>query len=179
VRREVDCRLCAEWPAGLTEVQSAVWLDGSARDLVHLLKYEGWWRAVEAMAHRMLPLGPLARAGVLVPTPLAASRLRHRGYNQAERLAREIGCRRGLPVRPELLLRRRDTRTQTALTPEARRANIAGAFLARGVRGRRVIVVDDVFTTGATLVACAEALLEAGASEVGAITFARAVLPVR
>jgi predicted amidophosphoribosyltransferase len=78
-------------------------------------------------------------------------------------------------VEPGLLARTRETGTQTALTPEERHANIAGAFRARvAVTGRRLLLVDDVFTVGATLVAAAIALLEAGAAEVDAVTFARA-----
>ncbi len=177
--REVGCRICPDWPDGLLGVRSAVWLDGNARELVHRLKYEGWWRAADAMACTMRDLTSLSPPGLLVPLPLSAKRLKERGYNQAERIASALGRLRGWSVRPEALVRRRDTRTQTALTPEERRANVEGAFGARGVRGQRVVVVDDVFTTGATLVSAAMALREAGAKVVEAVTFARAVLPVR
>lgn len=179
IRRDLECLICPNWPDALTAVRSAVWLEDNARDLVHHLKYEGWWRAAEAMAHAMRNLEPLAQPGLLVPLPLSTKRLKARGYNQAERIAAVLGRLRGRPVRAEALIRRRDTRTQTALTPEERRANVEGAFEARGVRGQRVLVVDDVFTTGATLVSAAAALREAGATVVEAVTFARAVLPVR
>jgi predicted amidophosphoribosyltransferase len=76
--------------------------------------------------------------------------------------------------RPAGLRRVRETPTQTALTPEERLANVRGAFAARGVKGLRIILVDDVFTTGATLVAAASALMDAGAITVEAVTFARA-----
>jgi ComF family protein len=114
----------------------------------------------------------------LIPVPLGARRARERGYNQSERIAAALGRRLGLPVRTDLLRRTRETRTQTALTPEARRANLAGAFAGEDARGLALVLVDDVFTTGATLVAAAETLRAAGAASVDGVTFARAVEPV-
>jgi ComF family protein len=149
-------------------------LDGGARDAVHKLKYEGWWRITDAMATRMSRLEPLTAGVVLVPVPLARSRERLRGYNQSERLATALGARLGLRVRTDMLERTRSTRTQTALTPDERQANVAGAFAARRARGLRAVLVDDVFTTGATLLAAAQGLVEAGAERVEAVTFGRA-----
>jgi ComF family protein len=175
---DLECRLCAAWPAGLERVRSAVWLRGSARDAVHRLKYEGWWRVAEGLADAMRGLEPLTGQVCLIPVPLGARRRRTRGYNQSERIAAALGARTGLPVRAELLARRRETRTQTALTPEARQANVAGAFEAHRAAGRRCVLVDDVFTTGATLAEAAAALRLGGAARVEAVTFARAEPPV-
>jgi ComF family protein len=175
-RQGLDCRLCVGWPEGLSRVRSAVWLEGSARDAVHQLKYEGWSRAVEAMAEVMRPLEPLTDGVSLIPIPLGARRLRERGYNQSERLAAALGAKAGIAVRSDLLQRVRETRTQTALTPEARHANVAGAFRAGESAGLALVLVDDVFTTGATLAAAGAALIEAGAARVEAVTFARAVV---
>ena len=172
----LECRLCAEWPAGLSRARSAVWLEGSARDAVHRLKYEGWSRAAEAMAEAMRQLEPLTGQVSLIPIPLGPRRLRARGYNQSERIAAAVGSRVGLPLRSDLLQRARETRTQTALTPEARHANVAGAFRAGNAAGLELVLVDDVFTTGATLAAAAAALVGAGAARVEAVTFARAVV---
>jgi ComF family protein len=171
---ELACRLCTGWPDGLFRVRSAVWHDGGARDAVHQLKYEGWWRVADAMARAMVRLEPLTGRLVLVPVPLAVKRLRIRGYNQSDHLAAALGRLLGVEFRPAALRRVRETPTQTALTPEERLANVRGAFAARGIKGLRIILVDDVFTTGATLVAAASALMDAGAITVEAVTFARA-----
>jgi ComF family protein len=173
--QDLECRLCAAWPPGLARVRSAVWLDRSARRTVHQLKYEGWWRVADAMAERMRTLEPLTGEVCLIPVPLGARRQRERGYNQSERLAAALSRRTGCALRTDLLARVRETRSQTALTPEARRANVAGAFEARGTAGLALVVVDDVFTTGATLAAAAAALAAAGAERVEAVTFARAM----
>ncbi len=174
--RGLECRLCSTWPPGLSRVRSAVWLEDSARGAVHQLKYEGWSRVADSMAETMRRLEPLTGQVCLVPVPLGAGRQRKRGYNQSERIAAALHARTGLDLRTDLLLRVRETQTQTALTPESRHANVMGAFSARSACGLDLVLVDDVFTTGATLAAAAAALIEAGAMRVEAVTFARAVV---
>jgi len=192
------CRLCAGWPAALVRARSAVWLDAGARAAVHALKYGGLPRIADELARPMAELDVSELdAAWLVPVPLGPKRLRQRGYNQSERLARALARHWRRPV-VGLLARPRETATQTALTPEARLANVAGAFQVRsgecGMRSedrpgdsalriphsaleRPLVLVDDVFTTGATLAEAARALERAGAHMVSAVTFGRAVVP--
>lgn len=174
---EGPCRDCESWPPTVGRVRSAVWLDESARRAVHLLKYDGWWRVAEAMAVPMRALEPVEEEVMLIPVPLGARRLAQRGHNQAEQLAEALGRVSGCPVGGDILARTRETTTQTALTPEARSVNVSGAFAARSRVAGRFLVVDDVFTTGATIIAAATALLAAGAARVDAVTFARARPP--
>jgi len=171
---DLECRLCAAWPPDLARVRSAVWLEGTARAAAHRLKYDGWTRLAEPMAEVMRGLEPLTTGVCLIPIPLGPGRLAERGYNQSERIASALAPLVGGKVHPELLERQRETTTQTALTPEARLANLAGAFRAGAGVPPRVVLVDDVFTTGATLGAAAAALRAAGTERVEAVTFARA-----
>jgi ComF family protein len=189
------CRLCKDWPAALATVRSAVWLADGARATVHALKYGGLPRIVDDMALVMARLCPAAvESSALVPIPLAPRRLRQRGYNQSEALAHALGKQWKIPVLTDLLERTRETPTQTTLTPETRLANVAGAFGLRiddcGLRigGQPIksairnpqsamILVDDVFTTGATLAEAARAFEQAGAIRVRGVTFARAAIP--
>jgi len=189
------CRLCVEWPAGFRSVRSAVWLDENARPAVHALKYAGLPRIADDLATAMTKLqSPADRAAVLIPIPLAKKRLRERGYNQSEMLARALARQWRIPVLVDLLVRTRETPTQTALTPDTRLANVAGAFdvrraawdvwrrhlqinAARDTPHVTCVLVDDVFTTGATLAEAARALEQAGATTVTGITFARAAIP--
>lgn len=174
------CRLCREWPAALQVVRSGVWLDGGAREAVHALKYRGLPRIAADLADVLVRLLPRPTPGAqLVPIPLGPARLKRRGYNQSEALGRALGRRWGLAVRSQLLVRERDTATQTALTPAARLANVAGAFRVRNGESQKplIVLVDDVFTTGATLAEAARVLGEAGFPSITAVTFGRASIP--
>ena len=178
------CRGCREWPAALRTARSAFLLDDVPRAIVHALKYRGWERVADPMAARMAEL-PWPRdvedeAALVVPVPASADRSRERGYNQAALLAAAFAARTGRTTAPELLARTRSAGSQTALHRSERRANVARAFAVpagRGdaLRGEHVILVDDVWTTGATAAACVDALLQGGARVVSVATFARVV----
>lgn len=172
------CRDCRLMPPAFDGLRSAFVYEGPARHVVHALKYRGMTAVAEpaaallASAARRFALG----ADIVVPVPLAGLRRRVRGYNQAESLARGLGRELDLPVRPRALVRTRQTPSQArAADANMRRANVAGAFACRdeSAGGMRVLLIDDVTTTGATLNECAAALRAGGASAVWALTFAR------
>ncbi len=153
---------------------------GALRVVIHELKYRGRRRAAGQLAER-LSRDPLVQdvmqgADVLVPVPLHPRRRRERGFNQAELLAVELGRAASVPVSSGALVRRADTQSQAGLTAARRRANVAGAFAVRHrsrIAGRVIVLVDDVYTTGATARACAAALRVAGAAEIRLLTVAR------
>jgi ComF family protein len=176
------CRECEEWPVSLFRARSAAILAPPADTLVYALKYGGWPESAAEMASGMSRL--LAReagfdGAVLVPVPTTRGRERKRGYNQAAVLARELARPTGRTV-VEALARTGRGGTQVALHRDERRANVQGAFRMRdealaSVRGRPVVLVDDVLTTGATAAEAAEVLTRGGAGPVLLLAFARAL----
>ena len=154
--------------------------DGPARRLVHRLKYSDRGELAAPMGAWMARAGAdvLAEADAITPVPLHARRLWTRRFNQAAALGREIARRAGKPFEPALLRRIKATRSQVGLSREQRVQNMQGAFRAAPaalVQGRRIALVDDVLTSGATANAAARALLRAGAAQVDLIVFARVV----
>ncbi len=175
--RDGLCPLCR---AGLTLYDAAYSFGGyhdNLRELIHLFKY-GKMRALATPLGRLLDAA-LPRDQVfdaIVPMPLHWRRLLVRGFNQSRLLANELAGRTGIPV-SILLAKRRPTQAQAGLSRARRRANVSGAFRVTRpelVRGRRLLLVDDVFTTGATANAAAMALKRAGARRVTVLTLARA-----
>jgi ComF family protein len=155
-------------------------LAAPVEDLVHALKYEGWPELAESMGRELakIRLPEQDASSLVVPVPTTVRRRRRRGYNQAELLAERFAARTGRPLR-RALTRRSEGRSQTALTPAERRENVRGVFapsaLEGDVAGARVLVVDDVLTTGATASEAASALVSMGASHVTLVAFARAL----
>lgn len=170
-----SCR-CAELPAGLAALRSAAPFDGWLRLAILAFKYQDEWARAEHLGVLLADLlADLAPIDALVPVPLHPSRLRQRGYNQSALLAHHAGRVAGIPVL-DTLTRVRATPQQVRLDAAARQANVDGAFVATANPdpvGLRLVLVDDVVTTGATLGACANALLAAGTARVDAVTLAR------
>ncbi|MCL5287751.1 MAG: ComF family protein [Acidobacteria bacterium] len=174
------CHLCRREVYRFDLARSfAAYNDAMVRAIV-LLKYHevtplGAWFA--ARLAEMVARDPQAfAADVVVPVPLHATRLRERGYNQAELIARPLAKRLGLPLRTVLLVRTKPRPSKLKLTRKERWQTVRGAYAMRGdtkIDKLRVLLVDDVFTTGATLDACAQVLRKAGASRVVGLTVAR------
>lgn len=176
---EAACASCARHPLpdALAGIRSVARFEGPLRSAIHALKYDGRTVLAEPLGEMLarevaaLP-GPFA---CIVPVPLHERRERERGYNQSALLAGVVARRAGIPVDRALLVRARDTRPQVDMqSAQARRANVAGAFEAvRQLHGERIIVVDDVASTGATLADCARALADSGAGQIWGLTLAR------
>ncbi len=172
------CGRCRASPPPMMGIRAWGVFNGTLRSALHQLKYKGDLAMGEVLARPMIQIlhklcWPI---DFVVPVPSGIARQRERGYNQAALLARPLALATGLAYRPQALVKVRETRSQVGLTIRERQNNVAQAFQAqpRLVNGQRVLVVDDVTTSGATLDACGEALLAGGALEVYGLTLARA-----
>jgi len=153
-------------PEGIGYVYAAYPYEGQARQLVHRLKYDSIRAAHVPLARTMVFL-PSGEEEIIVPVPTDPARRRQRGYNQAELLARYVGRELGMEI-VCALYRREKRRPQTGLSAAERQENLRGCMAADGaVNGRHVLLIDDVYTTGATAQEAARALREAGAASVG------------
>lgn len=171
------CPSCAAIPPPIDGIRAPYLFDGAVKDLVHALKYRNLRAAAPELGRLLasyLESNPVP-GDVLMPVPLHRWRHHQRGYNQAELLARELSGLAGIPVELHTLRRGRNTPPQVSLkSHEERRSNIQGAFqCTRRVDGQRVLLVDDVATTGSTLSACAAVLKAAGARSVWGLALAR------
>ena len=179
-----SCRWCELLPPYVRGVRSVCWMPVEpASSIVHALKYGGWSRVASEMAERMSrlawPRDVVEERTALVPIPIASARKRERGYNQSALIAASLGERWRVPVWENLVVRTRETSSQTRLTPEQRLGNVAGSFQIGAqnldqLQGAHMMIVDDVVTTAATLNACAKVLYDAGARIISYVTFGRA-----
>jgi ComF family protein len=175
-----ECAHCRDSAPDFSFARSAVVAREGVLDIIHRYKYN---RALhfepflaDLLLSRAVPALATAKWDLIVPVPLHATRLREREFNQAERLAHRLGSATGIPVETRLLRRSVPTQTQTVLGRPERIANVRRAFTMRrgkSLDGQRIVVLDDVFTTGATTSACARVLKTAGSGEVCVWTVAR------
>jgi ComF family protein len=176
------CAACLAKPPIIGRTRAAVAYGETTRTLPLRLKYSRKVALARTMARFMRPLVDAAEEPVLVPVPLHRSRLWSRGFNQAALIAAELARSCGIEHEPLVLGRRKRTSALKGMSPQQRRQEVAGAFDIvdkAAVKGRRIILVDDVLTTGSTANACARVLLRAGASQVDLICWARVVRPMQ
>lgn len=175
------CAQCQQQPAMLLDkVRIAALHTSPLREAIHALKYEQRPELAEALARYLIALVQQSPQGALLcavdavaPVPLYHERQRERGYNQSELLASAFCRGVQLPVRSNWLTRQRSTQSQVGLSAAERRQNVQNAFVAvPGVKGQRILLIDDVYTTGATMRACAQAALHAGAQAVYGLALA-------
>jgi len=176
------CPQCQRSPLAIDGIRSVAFFEGPLRQAVHAFKYQGLCTLAVPLARMMSACWqcePLP-ADVIVPVPLHRRRLRERGYNQAGLLAQVLCRESNLPLYEDWLVRAKATSPQVELDAWARRKNVTGAFLCcqpEAVEGQRVLLIDDVCTTGSTLESCSLALRQAGARSVWAFTLGRARRP--
>ncbi|MGB3681133.1 MAG: ComF family protein [Rubrobacteraceae bacterium] len=166
------CEECKNVDFGFESARAPLRYEGVGKRIVHALKYSGYLRVVERLMAPMMREAVTADFDLIVPVPLHPYRLRRRGFNQAGLMARGLADKIKKPV-SDRLEAVRITRDQVELSAAERRSNVEGAFRARGAVRGRVLLVDDVFTTGATLSAGSAELRRAGAAEVYALSLCR------
>jgi competence protein ComFC len=173
------CRDCQAHPPEYQAMRSFGVFGGPLREAMHRLKYQRDVGLGEPLSKHLVELYNELKWDIdlVSPVPLSAKRARERGYNQSGLLARPFAYAVDLPYQPGALQRNRETHSQVGLSANERQQNVQGAFTAKvdKVKGKVVLVIDDVMTTGSTISACAQALRKAGASAVYGLTLARAV----
>ncbi len=179
---ELTCGACLRRAPPFERARAVLRYDDASRRLVLGFKHADRTEGASAFARWIVRAAAdlIGDCDLMAPVPLHWSRLFARRYNQAAMLSLSLGRHCDLPVLPDLLLRRRATRSQGRLNADQRRRNVAGAFSVRPalqgrLSGRRLLLVDDVMTTGATVAACARTALAAGARGVDVAVVARAV----
>ncbi|MBA2694052.1 MAG: ComF family protein [Rubrobacter sp.] len=167
------CDECKDVDFGFESARAPLRYEGVGKEIVRVLKYRGYFPVVEKlMAPLIVSMLDEREFDHVVPVPMHSSRRRRRGFNQAEVVARSVSRKINAPLSDTLEVVRR-TRDQVELTAAGRRDNVRGAFQSTSrIRGK-ILLVDDVFTTGSTMSECAKALTFAGASEVHATSFCR------
>ena len=167
------CGECLKKPPPFVRAQSYTLYGETMKEAIHLLKYSRIKRLARPLAARLVGLS-LPEVDAVIPVPIGLGGLRERGFNQTLQIGRVVARHLGVPMIADVLYRKRETARQAGLTRTQRIANLRGAFGTRGpLPARRVLLVDDVITTGTTASECAKALRKAGAAEIHVVTLAR------
>ena len=169
------CESCLKTPPFFSKAVCYGIYEGALRETVHLLKFKGVKRLARPVAELLAEL-PLPAADGIVPVPLHSSRLREREFNQTALIGAHLSKLLGVPLLHDVLEKVRGTAPQTDVTGKERLKNVKNAFAAvSDMEGRRIIILDDVITTGATVNECARVLRIAGAGSVTALALARSI----
>jgi ComF family protein len=178
------CGACIARPPLFERARAVVAYDDASSSFILTFKHADRTEAASTFARWMARAGAdvMMDADIIAPVPLHWTRLFKRRYNQAALLGQQLSRLSDIPTIPDLLIRKRRTPSQGRLSPSARRRNVSGAFQVRpkyapAIAGKRVLLIDDVLTSGATVTACTKILLKGGASAVDVLTLSRVLRP--
>ncbi len=178
------CNECATTPPPYGKLRTIAFYESALQQAVHLFKFEKRTSLAKPLAQLTIEHFPddcdIAEYDFILPIPIHKKRLRERGFNQATLIANEIAKTTGIQVVTDALVRYRNTSPQSSLDREARQTNIVGAFELQKkevVRNKRILVLDDVYTTGATVREAVKVLWDADPAEIDVLTLARALNP--
>lgn len=171
-----SCRLCRMTEFPFLASRAPYIYDGPAAALIKKLKYEGCLDLVPILSNLLYDFWKELGwdADLIIPVPLSEKRRAQRGFNQSEMIGRSFSKKVGIPIKPGALMKIRHTAQQVGLNAEERRENLSGAFAAEKVmvQGKRILLLDDVMTTGSTFAECSAVLLDAGAGSVVCLSVA-------
>lgn len=179
--RSSKCRECHGHRPSFSAARAAGPYEEGLREAIHLLKFKGRKSLVPVLAKLMVQViqqqPSLQNCQAVIPVPLSRGRLRQRGFNQAELLASEVARGINLPMLSNVLVKHKETPPQTGLTKEQRKINLQDAFKVKApgeIKGKNILLLDDVFTTGSTVSTIAQLLRQEGVQEIFVITLANA-----
>lgn len=171
-----SCRLCSQSHFRFQASRAPYLYDGPVSAMIKKLKYGGTLSLAPILSKLLCDYweGLDWSADLIIPVPLSRKRLSQRGFNQSELIARRFGKTVGIPCEAGAMMKLRDTRQQVGLTADERKANLSGAFAAEPsyIKGKRILLLDDVMTTGSTFAECSAVLLDAGAKTVKCLSVA-------
>jgi ComF family protein len=179
VRKTGLCERCQTNPPAYRLMRSWAVFDSPVQNALHTIKYRRNIGLADSIAIQMVDFVSSLQwdIDIVIPVPLGRQRLKERGYNQVGLVARPLAYELGLEYAPQAIWKSRETRSQVGLTVSQRRENVSDAYQANPsvVKRSSILIMDDVATTGSTILACTNALISAGAREIYALTIARAL----